>query len=109
MAAPGPTAAVPSLRYTLSMPLPQSHYFEVKMELGGFGADYTDLKLPVWAPGSYLVREFARHVEGLRAQGAGGQAHDADGRAHLRGHRSGAWHHQPVVGEDRFRTGARGT
>ena len=72
-AAPGPTAAVPSLRYTLSMPLPQSHYFEVKMELGGFGADYTDLKLPVWAPGSYLVREYAKNVEGFEARTAAGQ------------------------------------
>ncbi|GAB3651178.1 PDZ domain-containing protein [Hymenobacter agri] len=72
-AAPAPKAAVPSLRYTLSMPLPQSHYFEVKMELGGFGADYTDLKMPVWAPGSYLVREFAKNVEGFEARTAAGQ------------------------------------
>ena len=72
-AAPGPTAVVPSLRYTLSMPLPQSHYFEVKMELGGFSADYTDLKMPVWAPGSYLVREYAKNVEGFEARTAAGQ------------------------------------
>ena len=73
MAAPNPTAAVPSLRYTLSMPLPQSHYFEVKMELDGFGAEYTDLKMPVWAPGSYLVREYAKNVEGFEARTAAGQ------------------------------------
>ena len=72
-AAPGPKAAVPSLRYTLSMPLPQSHYVEVKMEMGGFGADYTDLKMPVWAPGSYLVREFSKNVEGFEARTATGQ------------------------------------
>ncbi|WP_236668722.1 M61 family metallopeptidase [Hymenobacter rubidus] len=69
-----PLAAVPSLRYTLSMPAPQSHYFEVKMELGGFPADYTDVKMPVWAPGSYLVREFSKNVEGFQARTAGGQA-----------------------------------
>jgi predicted metalloprotease with PDZ domain len=61
-----------SLRYTLAMPAPQTHYFEVKMELRGFSRDYTDIKMPVWAPGSYLVREFARHVERLQAT-AGGQ------------------------------------
>ena len=66
-------AALPTLRYTLAMPAPQTHYFEVKMELGGFPADYTDVKMPVWAPGSYLVREFAKHVEGLQARTAGGQ------------------------------------
>ena len=67
-------AAVPTLRYTLAMPLPQSHYFEVKMELGGFPAEYTDVKMPVWAPGSYLVREFAKNVEGFQARTSGGQA-----------------------------------
>ena len=67
-------AAVPTLRYTLAMPAPQSHYFEVKMDLGGFPAEYTDVKMPVWAPGSYLVREFAKNVEGMQARTAGGQA-----------------------------------
>ncbi|HEX8658046.1 MAG TPA: peptidase M61, partial [Hymenobacter sp.] len=68
-----PAAVAPSLRYTLAMPAPQTHYFEVKMELGGFPAEYTDVKMPVWAPGSYLVREFAKNVEGFRARTAGGQ------------------------------------
>jgi len=67
-------AASPSLRYTLAMPAPQTHYFEVRMDLGGFATEYTDVKMPVWAPGSYLVREFSRHVEGLQAQGADGKA-----------------------------------
>jgi predicted metalloprotease with PDZ domain len=72
-AAARPAAAVPTLRYTLAMPLPQSHYFEVKMELGGFTADYTDVKMPVWAPGSYLVREYSKNVEGFQARTASGQ------------------------------------
>ncbi len=67
-----PVAAVPTLRYTLAMPAPQSHYFEVQMDLGGFVADYTDVKMPVWAPGSYLVREYARNVEGFEARTAAG-------------------------------------
>ena len=66
-------AAVPTLRYTLAMPAPQTHYYEVKMELGGFPADYTDVKMPVWAPGSYLVREYAKNVEGFQARTTGGQ------------------------------------
>ncbi|WP_236704944.1 M61 family metallopeptidase [Hymenobacter sp. AT01-02] len=60
-------AATPTLRYTLSMPAPQTHYFEVEMTLGGFNKAYTDVKMPVWAPGSYLVREFAKNVEGFEA------------------------------------------
>ena len=69
-----PIAAVPTLRYTLAMPAPQSHYFEVKTDFAGFPADYTDVKMPVWAPGSYLVREFTKNVEGFQARTAGGQA-----------------------------------
>jgi predicted metalloprotease with PDZ domain len=63
-----PALAAPTLRYTLAMPAPQTHYFEVGMTLNGFGKQYTDLKMPVWAPGSYLVREFARHVEAFEAK-----------------------------------------
>jgi predicted metalloprotease with PDZ domain len=74
LASTPPAAVVPTLRYNLSMPAPQTHYFEVKMELGGFPAEYTDVKMPVWAPGSYLVREFSKNVEGLQARTAGGQA-----------------------------------
>jgi predicted metalloprotease with PDZ domain len=73
-----PAAAVPTLRYSLAMPAPQTHYFEVKMELGGFPAEYTDVKMPVWAPGSYLVREYSKNVEGFQARTAGGQALDVE-------------------------------
>ncbi|TYZ08141.1 M61 family metallopeptidase [Hymenobacter lutimineralis] len=50
------------------MPAPQTHYFEVDVQLSGFSKAYTDVKLPVWAPGSYLVREFAKNVEGFEAR-----------------------------------------
>jgi predicted metalloprotease with PDZ domain len=63
-----PAQAASTLRYTLSMPAPQTHYFEVDMALGGFSKPYTDVKMPVWAPGSYLVREFAKNVEGFEAK-----------------------------------------
>ena len=72
-ARPAPAAA-PTLRYTLAMPAPATHYFEVTMDLGNFPAEYTDVKMPVWAPGSYLVREFAKNVEDFAARTAGGQA-----------------------------------
>ncbi|MCB2376868.1 PDZ domain-containing protein [Hymenobacter sp. BT635] len=68
-----PARAASTLRYTLSMPAPQTHYFEVEMALGGFSKQYTDVKMPVWAPGSYLVREFAKNVEGFEAK-AGNEA-----------------------------------
>jgi len=71
-----PTAPI---SYTLSMPQPQTHYFEVAMELSGIDQatnlrknGYVDVKMPVWTPGSYLIREYAKNVEGFRAT-AGGQ------------------------------------
>jgi len=50
---------------------PQAHYAEVQMDLSGLQKEYTDVKMPVWAPGSYLVREFAKNVEGFTASSAG--------------------------------------
>jgi len=74
--APGRAAAVqkggrgrwyhPPMRYRLSMPEPHSHLFHVEAALEGPGAEVV-LALPVWTPGSYLVREFARHLEGFSA------------------------------------------
>ncbi|KAA9339747.1 M61 family metallopeptidase [Hymenobacter busanensis] len=66
-----PLVAAPTLRYVLAMPAPQTHYFEVEMQLSGVSGRSTEVKMPVWAPGSYLVREFAKNVEGFVAQGGG--------------------------------------
>ena len=54
------------MRYRLSMPQPDSHLFHVEATLDSPGPR-AELRFPVWTPGSYLVREFARHVEGLSA------------------------------------------
>ncbi len=61
------------MRYRVAMPEPHSHLFEVELELARPGAAPV-LALPVWTPGSYLVREFSRHLEGVAAfDGAGGR------------------------------------
>lgn len=61
--------------YELSMPNPQTHYFHVKMKINNIQSSthLTDknkltLKMPVWTPGSYLVREFAKNVDRLTAK-----------------------------------------
>jgi predicted metalloprotease with PDZ domain len=59
--------AAPEISYRLAMPEPNSHYFEVEIQLKDFKEKHLDLKMPVWAPGSYLVREFAKNVEGFAA------------------------------------------
>ena len=50
------------IQYEVSIPQPQTHMFEVRMEVGGMGRSEVDLSMPVWTPGSYLVREYERHV-----------------------------------------------
>jgi predicted metalloprotease with PDZ domain len=59
--------AAPTITYRLSMPEPHTHYFEVEMRLAGFKGKNLDLTMPVWAPGSYLIREFPKNVEAFEA------------------------------------------
>jgi len=52
-----------TVSYQLLMPEPHTHYFHVDIDVTGFSEDSLDIKMPVWAPGSYLVREFSKSVE----------------------------------------------
>jgi predicted metalloprotease with PDZ domain len=56
-----------AIHYRLSFPDARHHYVEVEAHYPTGGAETLDLGMAVWTPGSYLVREFARHVEGLSA------------------------------------------
>ena len=62
-----------SVDYKLSMPKPQNHYFHVEMELKDFNEKEIDISLPVWAPGSYLVREFSKNINLVKAFDENGQ------------------------------------
>jgi predicted metalloprotease with PDZ domain len=55
------------MHYSVAMPQPTSHLFEVTLQISGWQQAVLDLKMPVWTPGSYLVREYARHVQGFQA------------------------------------------
>jgi predicted metalloprotease with PDZ domain len=57
--------------FEVSFTEPQAHYAEVEMNISGINKDYVDVKMPVWAPGSYLIREFSKNVEGFKASAAG--------------------------------------
>jgi predicted metalloprotease with PDZ domain len=59
------------IRYTVSFPAPHTHYIEVDATVPTDGRPQIDLMMAVWTPGSYLVREYARHVEALTATDAG--------------------------------------
>ena len=68
------TSTGQSIAYSISMSKPQSHYFEVQMELDNFKEADLMLKMPVWSPGSYLIREFARNVNLVVAKDENGKA-----------------------------------
>lgn len=67
--APRPLA----IEYRVAFPAPHTHLFEVTMKVGRATGATLDLQLPVWTPGSYLVREYARHVQDFRASDGAGR------------------------------------
>ncbi len=50
------------VRYRVSMSRPHAHLFEVEASFPAHGESLI-VTLPVWTPGSYLVREYSRHVQ----------------------------------------------
>ncbi|PJA99883.1 MAG: peptidase M61 [Ignavibacteriales bacterium CG_4_9_14_3_um_filter_30_11] len=55
------------IEYTLSMSKPHTHYFEVEINISNYNKDIIDFLMPVWAPGSYLIREFPKNVSFFQA------------------------------------------
>lgn len=66
-------ATSPKIEYTVSFIEPQAHYVEVEMRISNLNQKELEVSMPVWAPGSYLVREFAKNVESLTVTNSGGK------------------------------------
>ena len=65
-----PANAVPLIRYRIEVAAANAHLFRVTLHIPAPASEQR-LSLPAWIPGSYLVREFARHLSALEAsQGA---------------------------------------
>ena len=65
--------SAPDISYTVSMSKPWTHLLEVEMSVKWLTMpDTTELKMPVWTPGSYLVREYERHVQDFAVKDASG-------------------------------------
>lgn len=62
------------IQYRLSFNQAAQNYVDVELTIPTAGKGSVELFLPVWTPGSYLVREFARHIEDFRASNNSGQA-----------------------------------
>ena len=61
-------ATLPQIFYQVSMPQPTSHLFEVTLTIDNWQENQLNLKMPVWTPGSYLVREYSRNLQDFTAQ-----------------------------------------
>jgi predicted metalloprotease with PDZ domain len=66
-------AASDALEYTVKLNEPDVHYAEVQV-LVPVDRDQIELMMAVWTPGSYVVQEYARHVENVLASTMDGDA-----------------------------------
>src|SRR4051794_36827006 len=59
----------PDISYSISMSRPWTHLLEVQMRVRWQQMpQQLELKMPVWTPGSYLIREYARNVQDFAAK-----------------------------------------
>ncbi len=56
-----------TITYRIDVADAHAHLFRVTLRVPRPAAEQR-LSLPVWIPGSYLVREFARHLSDLKAE-----------------------------------------
>ena len=59
--------------YTFRITQPETRRIEIDLAVEARGEKSLDVRLPVWTPGSYLVREHQRHVDGIKARAEDGR------------------------------------
>ena len=67
---PSPPRVIPpegeaAASFRLTFPAPHTHMMDVEASYRTSGTEPLILMMAVWTPGSYLVREYARHIEGV--------------------------------------------
>jgi predicted metalloprotease with PDZ domain len=67
-----------NIKYTLSFPAPHTHYAEIEMHISNMETNELDLKMAVWTPGSYLIREFQKNIDSVEWSTDNGQWLRAD-------------------------------
>ena len=58
----------PPIQYRIVPRDPHAHLFEVACTIADPAPDGQHFTLPAWIPGSYLIRDFARHVTAVQAR-----------------------------------------
>lgn len=60
-----------NIHYAVRFDTPQNHLFEIECHIAQPEASGQRLSLPAWLPGSYLVRDFSRHIVTIKASSQG--------------------------------------
>ena len=61
--------SAPRVHYNIKIESPHSHYAKVTLRIEDVKPGALDIYMPIWTPGSYLAREFAKNVESANAIG----------------------------------------
>jgi predicted metalloprotease with PDZ domain len=67
---------VPHSSYRISLAERDRHWISVEVRVSGLTAGAHEAFMPVWTPGSYLVREYARHIDAVAAEDGDGSSLD---------------------------------
>lgn len=58
---------LPAIQYTIWPADLQGHYFKVKLHIANPDPEGQVIQMPAWIPGSYLIRDFSKHIESIEA------------------------------------------
>jgi len=58
-------------RYSIRPADPAAHLFEIRLTVATPDPQGQEFAIPAWIPGSYMVRDYARHVVSVRAESDG--------------------------------------
>ncbi len=64
------------LFYKIRIDNPNSHYAQVDITITGVKTKTVEFKMPVWTPGSYMVREFEKNIDRVVAKAGHVQIND---------------------------------
>jgi len=62
---------LPKIQYTIWPADPHGHRFQVKLHIANPDPGGQIVQMPAWIPGSYLIRDFSKHIETIEAFSAG--------------------------------------
>ena len=60
------------IQYEITPCSPEAHLFEVKIHIASPDPLGQSCYLPAWIRGSYMIRDFARHILTLKAESSAG-------------------------------------